>query len=132
MSTDSTVRVVVVDDEPDIRMLLDVQLKYAQGFEVVGLAADGGQAVELVEKLRPDAVVMDLLMPGVNGFDAISMLQQQCPEVGIVAYSGVAGDFVREEMDRRGVEVVLKSGDVGPLGRALRRSVARHHDPSPD
>jgi YesN/AraC family two-component response regulator len=103
MTPTAVVRVVVVDDEPDIRLLLAVQFRQLEGFEFVGSAADGREAVELIERVQPDAVVMDLLMPGVSGFEAISVLQERHPHVGIVAYSGVAGDFVREEMARRGI-----------------------------
>jgi two-component system nitrate/nitrite response regulator NarL len=123
MSSPAVIRVVVVDDEPDICHLLGIQFRYVPGFEFVGSAVDGHAAVELVKVEQPDAVVMDLLMPGTNGFEAISLLQQHCPDVGIVAYSGVAGNFVREEMERRGVELVLKSGDVTTLADAIRRSV---------
>jgi DNA-binding NarL/FixJ family response regulator len=68
---------------------------------------------------------MDLLMPGVNGFQSIAALQQEFPDLAIVAYTGVAGDYVRGEMDRQGVEVVLKSGDLRPLTDAIRRSLKR-------
>jgi len=124
VSEDRRLRIVVVDDEPDVRLLLKIQLDVLGGFEVVGSAKDGGEAIELVRTLKPDAVVMDLLMPDVNGFQAIDVLQKESPSTAIVAYSGVAGDFVRQEMARRGIEVVLKSGDVEPLAGALRRSVA--------
>ncbi|HEY2430492.1 MAG TPA: response regulator [Acidimicrobiales bacterium] len=132
MTGGAAVRVVVVDDEPDICHLLGVQFRYLDGFEFVGSASDGSEIIELVDSARADAVVMDLLMPGVNGFDAISALREHKPDIGIVAYSGVAGDFVRQEMQRRGVELVLKSGDVRPLAEALRRSVARTPQRSPD
>jgi DNA-binding NarL/FixJ family response regulator len=124
VTDDRRLRVLVVDDEPDVRLLLEIQLKVLGGFEVVGSAKDGGEAIELVRTSQPEAVVMDLLMPGVNGFQAIDTLQKEWPRTGIVAYTGVAGDFVRQEMARRGIEVVLKSGDVEPLADALRRSVA--------
>jgi hypothetical protein len=62
-------------------------------------------------------------MAGTNGFASIAALQADYGDVGIVAYTGVAGEFVRQEMERRGVEVVLKSGDIEPLAEAIRRSV---------
>ena len=99
---------------------------------MVGWAKEGREAVALVRSTEPDAVVMDLLMPGVNGFDAIDLLQRETPRTGIVAYTGVAGEFVRHEMDRRGVELVLKSGDIKRLAAALRRSVAPVEPALPD
>jgi DNA-binding NarL/FixJ family response regulator len=117
------VRIVIADDEPDVLALLEVQFSLRPGFEVVGLAKNGGEALELARTARPDAVVMDLLMPDVNGFEGIARLQDDFPDMGVVAYTGVAGTFVREEMGNRQVEIVLKSGNVAPLAEAVRRSV---------
>ena len=123
MIPNGAIRLVIVDDEPDIGLLLEAQFRLTGDVEVVGVAHEGGRAIELVRENEPDAVVMDLLMPGVNGFQAIDVLQREFPTVGIVAYTGVAGEFVRAEMERRGVEVVLKTGAPQPLLDALRRSV---------
>ncbi len=120
-----TVRVLVVDDEPDVALLLRIQLAMIEGFEVVGTAADGGEAMARVRADPPDAVVMDLLMPNVSGFEAIGQLRAEFPDVAVVAYSGVAGDFVREEMSRLGVPLVLKSGDPTALVEAIRGVLAR-------
>jgi len=113
------IRVLVVDDEPDVRLLLRHQL-HSAGFAVVGEAADGSEALAQCVALSPDAVVVDLLMPRMSGFEAIPQLRQQHPKIGIVAYTAVAGDFVRREMDRMRVPLVLKSGRVEPLADALR------------
>jgi len=114
-------RVVVADDEEDVRLVLAMQLDAVEGITVVGDAADGAEAIDLCRDLRPDAVVMDLLMPNVNGFEAIERLRSEQPDLGIVAYTGVAGEFVRTEMERLGVPLVLKSGDASALVEALRR-----------
>ncbi len=116
----SGLRVLVVDDEPDVRLLLRFQLEQ-EGFEIVGEAADGAEAVALFEEHRPDAVVLDLLMPGVSGFEAIPMLRAVDPAVGIVAYTTVAGEIVRREMARQQIPLVLKTGRIEPLARALRQ-----------
>ncbi len=118
-------RVVIVDDEPDVMLLLKIQLEARPDVEVVGTAGDGAEGVEQVKALQPDAVVMDLLMPRMNGFEAIEVLQSDVPHVGVVAYSAVARENVREEMSRRGVPLLLKSGDCGPLVAALHEVAGR-------
>lgn len=122
MTESSPIRVVVADDEPDLRLLLRMQLGRREDVEVIGEAADGADAVRLAVDMDADAVIMDLLMPGTSGFEAIAALTEQAPTVGVVAYTAVAGEFVRAEMARLGVELVLKSGDVEPLVQALRRA----------
>ncbi len=107
-------KILVVDDEPDVRLVLSLQLRL-HGHEVIGEAADGTEAVRLTEEHRPDAVVLDLLMPGTTGFEAIPKLQALETPPLVIAYSAVAGEFVRNEMARLGVPLVLKSGDVEPL-----------------
>ena len=118
------IRVLIVDDEPDICLLLRIQLSAVPGLEVVGTAAEGAAALALCRDLKPDAVVMDLLMPGMNGFQAIVTMQADFPDIGIVAYTATAGEFVRNEMARLSVPLALKSGNVAPLAEQVRR-VAR-------
>lgn len=113
-------RVVIADDEPDVRLLLRIQLSQL-GLDVVGEAADGIEALASCAATQPDAIVLDLLMPRMNGFEAIPELRRDHPEVGIVAYTAVAGDFVRREMQRLRIPLLLKSGDATPLADALRR-----------
>ena len=126
-TADVPLRVLVVDDEPDLRVLLQMQLD-AAGFEVVGEASDGDEAVERCAELSPDVIVLDLLMPKVNGFEAIPRLRADHPEVGIVAYTAVAGDFVRNEMARLRIPLVLKTGAIDPLVRVLNE--VRHPRPT--
>ena len=67
-------RLLVVDDEPNIRELLSASLRYA-GFEVV-TAADGQQALALAESFKPDLLVLDVMMPGLDGFGVVRRLRQ--------------------------------------------------------
>ena len=117
--TSESLRLVVVDDEPDVLLLLRLQLSALPGLAVVGTALNGEDAVEVCREERPDAVVMDLLMPVSSGFHAIEALQREHPGIVIVAYTAVAGEYVRTEMERLRVPLVLKSGDVRPLVDAL-------------
>ncbi|HUP86144.1 MAG TPA: response regulator transcription factor [Acidimicrobiales bacterium] len=126
MSDDRRLQIVVADDEPDVRLLLRLQLQGIPGVEVVGEAGDGVEALELCRELQPDAVVMDLLMPRMMGIEAIERLHQELPSIGVVAYTATAGDFVRHEMERLGVALLLKSGDIGQLVAALRQSITRN------
>lgn len=117
-------RVLIADDEPDVRLLLRLGLRHHR-IDVVGEAADGLEVVERCAADPPDAIVLDLLMPRMNGFEVIPVLQRDHPEVGIVAYTAVAGDFVRREMARLDIPLLLKSGDAKPLAEALHRAAAR-------
>lgn len=120
----SDIKVLVVDDDVDFRVLLRVQLGMYDGIDVVATAGDGVEAIEQVADGGIDAVAMDLLMPRMNGFEAIEVIKRDHPEVAIVAYTAVAGAYAREQTDRLGVELVLKSGDQGELAEALKRAAA--------
>lgn len=68
-------RVVVIDDDPDLRKLVKLTLEFTAGWEVA-TAADGGEGVEAVRSLKPDAVVVDVMMPGMDGYDVCRVLKQ--------------------------------------------------------
>jgi DNA-binding NarL/FixJ family response regulator len=114
-------RVLVADDEPDVRLLLRLGLRH-HSITVVGEAADGHEVLAACASDPPDAIVLDLLMPRMNGFEVIPELQRDHPQIGIVAYTAVAGDFVRREMARLGIPLLLKSGDSSPLAEALHKA----------
>jgi CheY-like chemotaxis protein len=107
-----------------VRLLLRLQLE-THGHVVTGEARDGEEALEACQADRPDAVILDLLMPHVNGFEAIPRLRTDFPEVAIVAYTAVAGDFVRNEMARLRIPLVLKTANFSPIEVALETAVAQ-------
>lgn len=117
-------RLVVVDDDPDFRLLLAALLDRATGVTVVGDAADGHEALEVIEATEPDAAVIDLLMPGMDGFELIQMLCRDRPQLRIVANSALAGGPRAEALNALGVEVLLKSSDTTALLAALGRTGA--------
>jgi two-component system nitrate/nitrite response regulator NarL len=121
--SDEPLRILVADDEEDVRLLLRLQLE-GRGHTITE-AADGDEALEQCRLDPPDGVVLDLLMPNRNGFEVIPVLRAEHPEVAIVAYTAVAGDFVRNEMKRMNVPLVLKTADITPLLAALRAAVDR-------
>jgi CheY-like chemotaxis protein len=117
-------RVLVVDDEPDVRLLLRLQLE-TNGHEVTAEAADGDEALAACRLDPPDAVILDLLMPHVSGFETIPRLRAEFPDVAVIAYTAVAGDFVRNEMARLRIPLVLKTASFAPIGAALETAIAQ-------
>lgn len=117
---DTKLSILLVDDESDIRLLLQVRLDLEPDMVVVGNAADGDEAVDECRRLRPNLVVMDLLMPGTDGFEAIAAIHEQVPNTLIVAYSAAAGSFVDRQMAKLGVPLVVKEQDSSGLVDAIR------------
>ena len=80
--------IVVVDDAPEVRSLVRSRLRLSGLLDVVGEAGDGAAAIELVGRLRPALVLLDLSMPGVDGLEALPQLVRISPETRVVMYSG--------------------------------------------
>lgn len=83
------VRVLLVDDLPDIRLVMRLLLEADGRAEVVGEAADGNEAVRLAAELHPDAVVLDLRMPGLDGVSALPLIRDASPGTVVVALSAL-------------------------------------------
>jgi DNA-binding NarL/FixJ family response regulator len=117
---DAPIRVVVTDDHPVVRQGLRSYLE-AQGFAVVGEAADGAEAVEAVRRTRPDVLLTDLVMGGVDGIEAITRLRAEGPPVGILVLTSFSGAEQVIPAIRAGADGYLLK-DAGPeaLARAIR------------
>jgi CheY-like chemotaxis protein len=83
------VRVLLVDDLSDIRLVMRLLLEADGRAEVVGEAADGGEAVRLAGELHPDAVVLDLRMPGLDGVTALPLIRDAAPGTVVIALSAL-------------------------------------------
>jgi two-component system, NarL family, response regulator LiaR len=86
------IRVLVVDDHKLVRQGLRFLLEQEPGFEVVGECSDGGQVGESVRRLRPDVVLLDLIMPGVDGITALRELKLSRPGTRVVILTSHRGD----------------------------------------
>jgi DNA-binding NarL/FixJ family response regulator len=112
-------RVVIADDE----MLLAVTLRAAleaRGMAVVGIAANGRAALELCRKTRPDAVLMDLRMPVMDGLEATRRIMAECP-TRIVVFTAMDGLDTEEQALRAGAACLMaKPADPDALAGALQ------------
>ena len=82
-------KVILVDDEPDIIFLARTLFEHDGRFEVVGEAKDGEEAVRLAQELQPNAVLLDILMPGMDGWQALPLIRRVAPETVVVVVSAL-------------------------------------------
>ena len=88
------IRVLLVDDVADLRLMFRAILEADEAFEVVGEAGDGLEALEMAGTLKPDLVILDLAMPRLDGLSAIPKLHRATPGVRILVLSGFESDDV--------------------------------------
>ena len=120
------VRVLLVDDLPDIRLVMRLLLEADGRAEVVGEAADGADAIRLARELHPDVVVLDLRMPGMDGVSALPLIRDAAPSTVVVALSALpvgpmtdravdlGATYVRKPDLRRVVNLVGALAPAGP------------------
>ena len=118
------IRVVIADDTRDMRLLLSLALELAGGFEVVGEAANGEEAIAQAAAHRPDVVLLDLAMPVVDGLQALPEIRTRAPDALVVVLSGFGADAMGEEAVRLGAATYVQKG-VNPteLAEQLRALV---------
>ena len=116
-----SLRVLVGDDVADVRELVRVTLDLAGGFEVVGEACDGAEAVRLARTLQPDLVVLDVAMPVMDGLEAIGAIREVSPHSRIAVFSVLALDQLAQEVTDRGAHLCISKGvPASTLVDALR------------
>lgn len=115
-----TIRILLVDDHGVVRQGLRMYLSDEAEFDIVGEAANGIQAIEMVRDLQPNVVLMDLLMPGMNGIEAITIIRQQFPETEVIALTSVLEDqAVIGAIQAGAIGYLLKDTDGTELIRAI-------------
>jgi CheY-like chemotaxis protein len=127
------VRVLLADDLSDIRLVMRLLFEADGRAEIVGEATDGAQAIDLARELRPDAVVLDLRMPGMDGVEALPLIRAASPGTVIVALSALpvgpmtdravdlGATYIRKPDLRRVVNLVGALGSAAPAPPRPRR-----------
>jgi NarL family two-component system response regulator LiaR len=126
------IRIVLVDDHGVVRQGLKAFLATEDDIEVVGEASNGREAVEVVGKLQPDVVLMDLVMPELDGIGATTAIKQQWPQVDVIAMTSFIEDEKVFGAMRAGAGgYVLKDADPDDVVKAIRSAAAGevHLDP---
>lgn len=125
MPVESPIRILVADDHRIVREGLRLILESQDGFTLIGEASDGREAVRLAEELRPDVILMDLRMPGMDGIAAIQTIRGRDPQAAIVILTTYNEDDLMVRGLRAGARgFLLKDTDRESLFRAIR-SAAR-------
>jgi DNA-binding NarL/FixJ family response regulator len=109
MTDDSPVELLVVDDEARCRRALTTALRTFREVTVVGEAADGDEAVEMCRRLHPAVVIMDVIMPRMDGITAASAIKAVAPSTGVILMTLYGG--VEFDAKRAGADVVLTKAD---------------------
>ncbi|MGD0704363.1 MAG: response regulator transcription factor [Trebonia sp.] len=121
MTADQPLRVVIADDQASVREGLVLLLGGLPGIEVAGAAADGEQALELVAEQQPDAILLDLHMPVLDGIGATRRLVAEHPGVAIVVLTTYADDnSVIEALQAGARSYLTKDADRTDIARALQ------------
>jgi two-component system, NarL family, response regulator LiaR len=116
-----TIRILLVDDHSVVRQGLRMFLGLDSDLEVVGEASNGAEGIELVRKLHPDVVLMDLLMPVMDGITAIQNLRKEFPDVEVVALTSILEDDKVVGAVRAGaIGYLLKDTQADELCRAIK------------
>lgn len=117
-----TIRILVVDDHIVVRKGLIAVLETEPGFEIVGEAGNGAEAVQLARQLLPDVVVMDVVMPVMDGIEATRQIKQSCPLVNILVLTSFStNDKVLPSLNAGAIGYLLKDSTPDDLIRALQR-----------
>jgi NarL family two-component system response regulator LiaR len=117
-----SIRVLIVDDHAVVRQGLKVLLESQPHIEVVGEADEGGLAVEIAQKLKPDVILLDLLMPGVDGLETLRRLQDlKVTSKVLVLTSSLDEQLVKQAIQAGAQGYVLKAIRAGELVQAIDR-----------
>ncbi len=115
--TVNKVRVLVVDDSAFVRRAIIRMFENSPSISIIDVASDGAMAIELIKKLRPDVVTLDVQMPVLDGLSALERIMKECPVpvVMLSSLTGRGGDQTLKALDLGAVDFIDKSAAGGPM-----------------
>jgi len=121
MNEQRAIRVLVVDDHAMVRTGLATFIEIDDGLDLVGQAADGREAVALCERSQPDVVLMDLVMPEMDGVTATRTIRERWPETQVIALTSFQEkELVRDALQAGAISYLLKNVSMSDLAEAVR------------
>lgn len=122
-------RVLVVDDYDDLRSLIVIFLNLYSSFQVVGEAVNGNEAVQMVEQLKPEIVLMDYMMPIMDGLAATRLIKEQYPDIFVISYSGGEEGESIQQFKEAGADLHLtKPLDLEALVKSMKKILSANPD----
>jgi DNA-binding NarL/FixJ family response regulator len=116
------IRLLIVDDNALLRSVLIQDFDLRDDFEVIGEAEDGQQAIDLAERLSPDVILMDLVMPSVNGAEATAAIHQRHPNIVIfILTSGTEPKLIDQALQAGAKGYLTKSVQVDKIVENIRK-----------
>jgi len=129
-----TKRVLLVDDNSVVRFSLRRLFESQPDFEISGEAENGTDAVEQAEKLKPDLIILDLIMPVMNGLNAAPLIKKLLPDTPIILFTQEQASEVERLAQAAGIDAVVSKDQVASelvlKAQALLASIERQDDPS--
>ncbi|MGA7192826.1 MAG: response regulator transcription factor [Anaerolineales bacterium] len=133
ISPSKPIRVMLVDDHTMVRKGLATFLKAFDDLELAGEAENGQAAIQLCAKLKPDIILMDMVMPDMNGADATRTIRQQFPNVQVIALTSFKEEeLVKSALEAGAIGYLLKDVSADELVRAIRSAHAGRATLSPE
>ena len=127
------IRILIVDDHSVVRQGLRMFLARDEELEIIGEAENGSQAVTLATQLRPDVVLMDMLMPVMDGIQATGTIRKSLPETEVIALTSVLEDAAIVGAIKAGaIGYLLKDTQAAELRRAIKAAAAGQVQLSPE